>query len=143
LGTRHRRRSNAYDHRVAGSQHDHHDERGVGDDQLPGKKDGSIAIVDVATKKVAQKLDAKIQGANRLKFTPDGKWVLVSLLRGGDLTVFDAAAHAESKRIAVGAFVACSPDGYVARIDLRTMAVAGKFPAGNDPDGVAWVAPAR
>jgi YVTN family beta-propeller protein len=117
-------------------------------------QDGSIAIVDVASKKLVQRLDAKLQGANRLKFSPDGKWVLVSSLRGGDLAVFDAAARAESKRIPIGrgaagivvqpdstrAYVACSPDGYVAVIDLRTMTVAGKIPAGTEPDGLAWVA---
>lgn len=116
-------------------------------------QDGSIAIVDLASKKVIQRLDAKLQGANRLKFSPDGKWVLVSSLRGGDLTVFDAAARTESKRIAVGhgaagivvqpdsarAYVACSPDGYVAVVDLHAMSVVGKIPAGTEPDGLAWV----
>ncbi|MCI4370601.1 MAG: YncE family protein, partial [Thermoplasmata archaeon] len=121
-------------------------------------QDGSIAIVDVATKKVVQRLDAKLQGANRLKFSPDGKWVLVSSLRGGDLTVFDAATRSESKRIPIGhgaagivvqpgstrAYVACSPDGYVAVVDLASMTVIGKIPAGTEPDGLAWVAaPAR
>jgi DNA-binding beta-propeller fold protein YncE len=121
-------------------------------------QDGSIAIVDLASKKVIQRLDAKLQGANRLKFSPDGRWVLVSSLRGGDLTVFDAAARTESKRIAVGhgaagivvqpdsarAYVACSPDGYVAVVDLHAMSVVGRIPAGTEPDGLAWAtAPAR
>jgi DNA-binding beta-propeller fold protein YncE len=118
-------------------------------------EDGSIAIVDVTTKKLIRRLDAKLRGANRLKFTHDGKWVLVSSLRGGDLTVFDAAKRTEAKRIPIGhgaagivvqpdsarAYVACSPDGHVAVIDLQAMTVVGKIPAGNEPDGLAWVTP--
>jgi YVTN family beta-propeller protein len=38
------------------------------------------------------------------------------------------------------AFVACSPDGYVAVIDLRSLEVAGRIAAGRDPDGLAWAA---
>jgi DNA-binding beta-propeller fold protein YncE len=120
-------------------------------------QDGTIAIVDVASKKLVQRLDAKVPGANRLKFSPDGKWVLVSSLRGGDLAVFDAVARTESKRIPIGhgaagivmqpdstrAYVACSPDGYVAVVDLRTMAVVGKIAAGTEPDGLAWATSTR
>jgi YVTN family beta-propeller protein len=93
-----------------------------------------------------------------LKFTPDGKWVLVSSLRGGDLTVFDVATRTESKRVPLGgrgaagivvqpdsarAYVACSPDGYVAVVDLATMSVVSKIPAGTEPDGLAWVGAPR
>jgi hypothetical protein len=34
--------------------------------------------------------------------------------------------------------VACSPDGYVAVIDLHSMEVVGRIEAGQDPDGLAW-----
>src|SRR5450631_3317253 len=33
--------------------------------------DGTIAIIDIAAKKLVEKLDAKVFGANRLQFTPD------------------------------------------------------------------------
>jgi YVTN family beta-propeller protein len=36
------------------------------------------------------------------------------------------------------AFVACSPDNYVAVIDLRSLAVVGHIQAGTEPDGMAW-----
>jgi DNA-binding beta-propeller fold protein YncE len=118
-------------------------------------RDGTIAVIDIASKKLVQRLDAKVPSANRLKFSPDGKWVFVSSLRAGELTVFDAASRAESKRIPVGhgasgilvqpdssrVFVSCSPDGYVAVVDVRSMAVVGKIPAGNEPDGLAWASP--
>jgi YVTN family beta-propeller protein len=116
-------------------------------------QDGSITIVDVAHKKVVQRLDAKVRGANRLKFSPDGKWALVSTLAGPDLVVFDADSRAPAKRVTLGhgaagiqiqpdsarAYVACPSDGYVAVIDLRSMTVVGRIQAGADPDGMAWV----
>ncbi len=116
--------------------------------------DGTVSIIDVASKRVTQTLAADVPGANRLKFTPDGKLVLISSLRGPDVTVIDAATGKTVKRIPVGhgaagiqmqpdgarAFVACSPDGYVAVIDLHSLEVAGRIEAGHDPDGLAWAA---
>jgi DNA-binding beta-propeller fold protein YncE len=40
--------------------------------------DGSVAIIDIAARRVVGKIDAKALGANRPKFTPDGKRVLIS-----------------------------------------------------------------
>ena len=114
-------------------------------------EDGSIAIIDIAAKKVTDKIDAKAIGANRLKFTPDGKRVLVSTLRTGDLFIFDALSHKELKRINIGhggagilmdtdgsrAFIGCTPDNYVAIVDLRTLEVTGHIELGG-PDGLAW-----
>jgi YVTN family beta-propeller protein len=117
-------------------------------------QDGTISIIDVATKRVTSTLPARVNGANRLKFTPDGKLVLVSTLGGPDLIIVDAASRKEVKRVPVGsgaagieiqpdgarAFVACTPDDYVAVIDLKTLTVAGRINAGKQPDGMAWVA---
>lgn len=116
--------------------------------------DGTVSIIDVASKQIKETLAADVGGANRLKFTPDGKLVLISSLRGSGVTVVDSASRKTVKRIAVGrgaagilmqpdgarAFVACSPDGYVAVIDLRSMEVVGRIEAGHDPDGLAWAA---
>jgi YVTN family beta-propeller protein len=116
--------------------------------------DGTVSIVDVASKQVTQTLAADVGGANRLKFTPDGKLALISSLRSSDVTVIDTATRKTVKRIAVGhgaagiqmqpdgarAFVACSPDGYVAVINLHSLEVAGRIEAGRDPDGLAWAA---
>jgi YVTN family beta-propeller protein len=115
-------------------------------------QDGTVSIVDMATRKVSQTLAANVNGANRLKFTPDGKLVLVSTLRGPDLTVIDAATRREVKRLKIGrgaagiqmqpdglrAYVACTPDDYVAIIDLKTLEVASHIDAGRQPDGLAW-----
>jgi YVTN family beta-propeller protein len=114
--------------------------------------DGTVSIINVASKRVTQTLAADVESANRLKFTPDGKLVLISTLRGADVTVIDTATHKTVQRIAVGhgaagivmqpdgvrAFVACSPDNYVAVIDLRAMKVVDRIEAGREPDGLAW-----
>jgi YVTN family beta-propeller protein len=36
-------------------------------------------------------------------------------------------------------YVACSPDDYVAIIDLKTLEVIGRINVGHKPDGLAWV----
>ena len=114
--------------------------------------DGTVSIIDAASKRVTQTLAADVGSANRLKFTPDGKLALISALRGSDVTVIDRATRKILQRITVGhgaagivmqpdgarAFVACSPDGYVAVIDLHSMKVVGRIEAGQDPDGLAW-----
>jgi len=115
-------------------------------------QDGTVSIVDVAAKKVTQTLAVNVMGANRLKFTPDGKLVFVSTLRGPDLTIIDAASRVQTRRVKIGsgaagilmqpdgsrAFVACSPDGYVAIVDLKSLEVTGHIDAGKEPDGLAW-----
>lgn len=114
--------------------------------------DGAIYIIDLVNKKASGKIDAKVMGANRLKFTPDGKRVLVSSLRTGDVVVLDAITHQEIKRISTGhgaagilvdtdgsrAFIGCSADNYVAVIDLNTLQVTGHIDVGGVPDGLAW-----
>ena len=55
----------------------------------------------ISTRKVSDTPDAKI-GANRLKFTPDGKLVLISTARNGDLVIYDAASRKEFKRVRIG-----------------------------------------
>jgi YVTN family beta-propeller protein len=115
-------------------------------------QDGTISIVDQRNKSVVQTLQVNVAGANRLKFTPDGRRVLVSSLSGPDLTVLDARTRQVEKRISIGhgaagivmqpdgkrAYVACSPDNYVVVIDLNQLAVTGKFEVGDEPDGMTW-----
>jgi YVTN family beta-propeller protein len=115
-------------------------------------QDGSISIIDLDTRKVSATLDAKIFASNRLKFTPDGALVLISSLREGDLFIYDATARKERKRVHIGhgaagilmdpsgtrAFVACTPDNYVALVDLKTLEVTHHIDVGGEPDGLAW-----
>ncbi|MHA4808981.1 YncE family protein [Flavitalea flava] len=115
-------------------------------------EDGTIAIVDLQTNKLASTIDARVFGANRLKFTPDGSQVFISSLRSGDLFIYDAITHKEKKRLKIGhgaagilmdpdgsrVFVACSADNYIAVIDLKTLEVISQFAVGGVPDGLAW-----
>jgi len=124
-----------------------HTEIWVGNSQ-----EGTISIIDFASKKVVDTIAANARGANRLKFTPDGARVFVSTLSGGELIILDAHTHKELKRLKLGkgsagilmqpdgarAFVACSPDNNIAVIDLKTLEVVGRLEVGQEPDGMAW-----
>jgi YVTN family beta-propeller protein len=115
--------------------------------------DGTVSVVDLAGKKVAQVLKVPTQFANRLKFTPDGRMVLISDLGTGDLVFLDAKARKEIKRISVGkgcagiqmvpdgsrAFVAVSRDNKIAVVDLKSLVVTAEFSTGKGPDGMAWL----
>jgi YVTN family beta-propeller protein len=125
--------------------------------------DGDVSIIDVATKKVTHTFNvhpkqvcAQARCINRLKFTPDGRRVLISGNNTGELVVLDAAARKEIKRMKLGskvtgieivpdgsrAYVAAEGDDNVAVVDLKTLEVTGRisFPKGSIPDGMAWVA---
>jgi YVTN family beta-propeller protein len=116
--------------------------------------DGTVSVIDVATKKVVQTFDVGTKRSNRLKLTPDGKLALVSDLAAGDLVVIDAQARKVTKRLHLGrgaagvlvvpdgsrAYVALTADAKVAIVDLKTLTVMGEIATGRGPDGMAWVA---
>src|SRR6185503_2295920 len=52
-------------------------------------QDGTLSVIDLASKQVIATIDAKIPASNRLKFTPDGKLVFITSLRGGEVVVYD------------------------------------------------------
>lgn len=115
---------------------------------------GTISIINIAAKKVVETLHANVPRANRLKFTPNGKYVFVSMLAsdGGDLAIFNTATRREIKRLSLGrgaagilmqpdgsrAYVSCSPDNFVAVIDLKTLKEIGRIQTERGPDGLAW-----
>jgi YVTN family beta-propeller protein len=115
---------------------------------------GTVSVIDVAAKKVAETLTVAFRSANRLKFTRDGKYAFISDLGGTDVIVMDAATRKEIKRINVGggaagiqmsadgarAFAAVGSRNGVAIIDVKTLEVSGFLPTGPGPDGLAWVA---
>jgi YVTN family beta-propeller protein len=120
--------------------------------------EGTITIIDVASKKAVQTLPISVNHANRLKFTPDGQRVLVSGLGGGaasnglNLEILDAATRKEIKQLSLGggsagilivpdgsrAFVAVSEKNKVAVVDLKSLEVTGEIQTGKQPDGLAW-----
>jgi YVTN family beta-propeller protein len=123
-------------------------------------QDGTVSIIDFASKKVIQTSSISVKGANRLKFTPDGKLVLVSGLGMGpgaapsaaNLVVLDAASRKEVKQLSLGggaagilidpdgsrAFVAVSGGNRVAIVDLKSLTVTGEIAPLGQPDGMAW-----
>ena len=114
--------------------------------------DGTVSIIDVATKKVVQTLDVQVNRSNRLKFTLEGKLVLISDLGNNALVVVDAASRKVVKRLNPGrqpegiliapdgarAYVAVAGEKNVAILDLKTLEVTTSIPTGNGPDGMAW-----
>lgn len=114
--------------------------------------DGSVSVMDIAAKKVVQTLDVKTGHSNRLKFTRDGKLVLISDPGNHGLVVVDAASRREVKRLNVGrqpegiliapdgahAYIAVADEKTVAVLDLKTLEVSARISTGNGPDGMAW-----
>jgi len=114
--------------------------------------DGTVSIIDTASKKVTQTFNVGTRHSNRVKFTPDGQHALISDLGSGDLVIIDVPARKEAKRLHLGtstegiliipdgsrAFVAVSGENKVAIIDLKNFTVVTTFETGKDPDGMAW-----
>jgi DNA-binding beta-propeller fold protein YncE len=115
--------------------------------------------------KALQTFPVPVKGANRLKFSLDGRQVLVSGLGSfgsgqesgsNNLVVLDARSHQLTKAFQLGggsagilmdpsgtrAFVAVNQGGKVAVVDLRTLQVSGQIPM-NQPDGMAWAQAAQ
>jgi YVTN family beta-propeller protein len=116
-------------------------------------RDGGVSAIDLAAKKVVRTLDARTKRSNRLKFTKDGKRVLISDREGGELVVLDVESGKEVKRLKLGrmpegilvlpdgkrALVAVSGDNYIAIVDTNSLEVTGRIETGAGPDGMAWV----
>jgi len=122
------------------------------------RNDGGVSIIDVASREVIQTLDLGMKDANRLKFTPDGR-VLIIDGEAASLIVLDAASRREITRVTLdeadtgdGA-VLVSPDGTraylglrdadrVAVLDLETLEVTHDISmgAGSGPGCMYWVA---
>ena len=118
-------------------------------------QDGTVTIIDVATKKATQTFPIPVRG-NRLKFTPDARNVLVSGgpsgSPGASLVILDAVTHKEVKNFDFGggsagiliipggarAYVAVSGKDTVAIVDLKKLGIEGYIATGKGPDGLAW-----
>ena len=121
------------------------------------RNDGGVSIIDVASRTVVQTLNLGMKDANRLKFTPDGR-VLIIDGEAASLVVLDAASRQEIKRVTLGPVdtgdgaVLVSPDGTraylglraadrVAVLDLTTLEVTHEMPMGDGagPGCMYWI----
>ncbi len=114
--------------------------------------DGTVSIIDAAKKSVVQTLIVGTRSSNRLKFTLDGKRVLVSDLGGSELVVVDAGERQVTKRISLGggaagilmhpdgsrAYVAVGSSNGLAIVDLSSLEIVGHIDSGRGPDGLGW-----
>ena len=121
------------------------------------RNDGGVSIIDVASRGVVETLDLGLKDANRLKFTPDGR-VLIIDGEAASLVVMDAASRSEIKRVTLGSMdtgdgaVLVAPDGTraflglrsadrVAVVDLNTLEVTQEMPMGDGagPGCMYWI----
>ncbi len=115
-------------------------------------ENSQISVVDARTGKILSTFSSGGQSPVRLKFTPDGKRVLVPTA-DKKLIVFDASRRKlvatvelefRPKVIAVSgdgkeAFIGHPSEDRVSVVDLSSLKVVRTLPTGKRPDGVAWV----
>jgi YVTN family beta-propeller protein len=115
-------------------------------------RDGGVSVINIADKRVVHTFSVQTKRSNRLKFTPDGRLVLITDLDAGTLLVLHHATAKELKRIPLGhqpagiliapdssrAYVAVTGDNNVAVIDLKTFDLITRIETGAGPDGMAW-----
>ncbi len=115
-------------------------------------QDGGVSIINLFTKSVTRTFSVQTKRSNRLRFTPDGRLVLISDLNAGELVVLERATRKELKRMPIGkqlagiliqpdstrAYVAATGDDNVAIIDLKTFDLINRIASGTGPDGMAW-----
>lgn len=116
--------------------------------------EGGISVIDPKTDAVTKTIPTTTKFANRLKFTHDGKYALVSDVTGNEVTVFDAATGEIVKKLTTAAgpsgiqlsadgkrvYVACAGANKVQVIDASTWSAAGEVETGTEPDGMAYAA---
>jgi DNA-binding beta-propeller fold protein YncE len=111
-----------------------------------------ISVLDVRTDRIVKSFASGGAAPTRVKFTPDGKRVLVPHREDKQLVVFDRARRAPVAHIDLPAppkIITVSGDGKRAFltspaassamvVDLRATKVSSTFLTGTTPDGVAW-----
>jgi len=116
-------------------------------------QDGGVSVIDVETEKVKETIPSLTKHSNRLKFTLDGKLVLISDPESNQVLAIESSTRKLLKRIGVCAmplgiqmvpgnriaYVACAQAGQIAIIDLPSLTQTGAIDVGPGPDGMAWV----
>jgi YVTN family beta-propeller protein len=116
-------------------------------------RDGAVSVIDVASKKVVARVDARTRLPNRVKFTRDGGQAVISDLNGGELVVVDTRTRMVNRRVRLGSmpegiliapagdriYVAVTGENRVVALDAKTLNVVQSITTGRGPDGMAWV----
>lgn len=111
-----------------------------------------ISIINVPEKKLHSTISFEGGLNNRIKFTKDGKYVLMNELQGNELRVWEVATRKEVKRIDVGAggegifidpvrpraYYTVSAGNKLVVIDTDTMTVIKEIHDLQNPDGMDW-----
>ncbi len=135
---------------------------------LANRRADELLIVDTAALEIIDKVPCP-GSPIRVRFTPDGTRVMVSNSQSGDLAVFSVEERRELTRIPMAltpderkgpfqnlelspvpigivadprgrrAYVACSNADLVTAIDTENWTIAGRYPTGREPDGMALV----
>lgn len=114
--------------------------------------EGGITIIDTKTDTAVRTIPTTTQFANRLKFTRDGKQVLVSDPNLNEVWIFDAASGDLVKKLTTAAgpsgiqlspdgkrlFVSCAKANKVQVVDTASWTIAGEVETGTEPDGLAY-----
>jgi YVTN family beta-propeller protein len=118
---------------------------------VANRQENTISVVDVASGRVAATIAASAF-IYRLKFTPDGKFVLATQPETGSVLVYDAASRTLAKTLEIGgapvavainaaqparAFIVASQARQVVEVDLTTFAIGKKYAIGGNADGIA------
>ncbi|MFI2742763.1 YncE family protein [Zhouia sp. PK063] len=112
---------------------------------------GQITIIDLVSHTLKKQWNTNIKGAHRLKFTPDGKYVVVVSVATGAIVKFNAKTYKKMAEVTIAQggemlmddlqnrlFISCPLVGYIAVVDLNKMKETHRFKVGNRPDGMAW-----
>jgi YVTN family beta-propeller protein len=116
-----------------------------------------VAVIDAASDRVVANFESGGEAPVRVKFTPDGKSVLVVHRASANLVLFDAATRARTSVIDLPAppkivtlsrdgervFLTCPSHDIVLVVDLRARGTVATFPTGKTPDGIAWAGDPR
>ncbi|MNK30509.1 hypothetical protein D3C87_489280 [compost metagenome] len=115
------------------------------------RPDGKIVVLDLDQQKVKKTIDTHVAGLHRMKITPDGKTVCVVSVKTGELLYYNKQRYQLEQKDHVGQgagifmdeesnrmFISCTPNNYVAVIDLTSRKVIKKLEVGR-PDGITAV----